>query len=59
MKLITIFELAAKSEGELRVLYREVFKVAARGDRESLEHQNALASLENIHREMNSRALRP
>ncbi|MBV4465944.1 hypothetical protein KVG95_21690 [Pseudomonas sp. SWRI79] len=30
MKLITIFELATKSESELRVLYRAVFNVAAR-----------------------------
>lgn len=29
------------------------------GDWDSLEHQNALASLENIHRVMISRALRP
>jgi len=50
MKLITIFELATKSESELRVLYREVFNVAARGDRKSQEHQNALASLESINR---------
>lgn len=59
MKLITIFELATKSESELRVLYREVFNAAMRGDRESLEHQNALASLENIRRVIISRALRP
>lgn len=59
MKLITIFELATKSESELRALYREVFNVAVRGDRESLEHQNALASLENIRRVIISRALRP
>ncbi|KTC12183.1 hypothetical protein AO390_17875 [Pseudomonas marginalis ICMP 11289] len=59
MKLITIFELAIKSESELRVLYWEVFNVAASGDRESLEHQDALASLENIHRVIISRALRP
>ncbi|MNR20423.1 hypothetical protein D3C85_1372620 [compost metagenome] len=41
MKLITIFELATKSESELRVLYLAVFNVPARGDRENLEHQNA------------------
>lgn len=59
MKLITIFELATKPEDELRVLYREVFNTAVRGDRTSQEHQNALASLANIRRVLNSRALRP
>ena len=59
MKLITIFELAAKSESELRALYRQAFNEAARGDRTSQEHRNTLASLANIRRVMNARALRP
>lgn len=59
MKLLTIFELAAKPERELRALYREAFNAAARADRTSQEHRNALASLANIRRVMNARALRP
>lgn len=59
MKLMTIFELAAKPESELRVLYREAFNAAATGDRASQEHRDAQASLVNIRRVMISRALRP
>lgn len=59
MKLLTIFELAAKPESELHALYREIFNVAACSDRTGQERQNALASLENIRRVMISRALRP
>lgn len=36
MKLLTIFELAAKPERELRALYREAFNAAARADRTSV-----------------------
>jgi hypothetical protein len=35
MKLLTIFELTAKPERELRALYREAFNAAARADRTS------------------------
>lgn len=56
MKLLTIFELAAKPE---RALYHEAFNAAARADRISQEHRNALATLTNIRRVMSSRALRP
>lgn len=59
MKLLTIFELAAKPERELRALYREAFNAAARADRTSQEHRNALATLTNIRRVMSSRELRP
>lgn len=59
MKLLTIFELAAKTDSELRALYRQAFNAAATGDRASRERQNALASLANIRRVMSSRALRP
>lgn len=59
MKLLTIFELAAKSESELRALYREAFNEAARADRTGQEHRNALASMANIRRVMSLRALRP
>ncbi|WP_095193960.1 hypothetical protein [Pseudomonas sp. Irchel 3A7] len=59
MKLLTIFELAAKPERELRALYREALNEAARADRTSQERLSALASLANIRRVMSSRALRP
>jgi hypothetical protein len=59
MKLLTIFELAAKPESELRALYREAFNEAARADRTSQERWDALASMANIRRVMSSRALRP
>lgn len=59
MKLLTIFELAAKPERELRALYREAFNEAARADRTSQERLSALASLANIRRVMSSRGLRP
>ena len=47
MKLITRFELAAKSESELYALLREVFNELARSEPDSHERRNALASLEN------------
>lgn len=59
MKLLTIFELAAKPDHELRALYREAFNAAARGDQTSEECRNALASLANIRRVMSARTLRP
>ncbi|MFZ6047396.1 hypothetical protein ACFW0H_14920 [Pseudomonas sp. CR3202] len=59
MKLLTIFELAAKPESELRALYREVFNASARSDQPREDYRNALASLENIRRVLNSRTWRP
>ncbi|MNJ68979.1 hypothetical protein D3C77_652770 [compost metagenome] len=59
MKLLTIFELAAKSESELRALYREAFNEAATADQTSQERENALASLANIQRMMSARARHP
>lgn len=59
MKLLTIFELAAKPESELRALYREAFNAAARNDRASEEQRNASASLANIRRVMSARGMRP
>ncbi len=56
MKLITRFELAAKSESELYALLREVFNELARSEPYTMERTNALASLENIQREIGSRA---
>ena len=57
MKLITRFELAAKSENELYALLREVFNELARSEPDSFERSNVLASLENIQREIGSRAI--
>ncbi len=59
MKLITRFELASKSEAELYVLLREVFNELARSEPSSHQRRNALASIENIQNEINSRALFP
>ncbi|RII75637.1 hypothetical protein [Pseudomonas monteilii] len=59
MKLLTIFELAAKPESELRALYRQAFNAAACGDRVSEECRNALASLANIRRVMSAKGMRP
>jgi len=56
MKLITRFELAAKSEIELYALLREVFNELSKSEADSHERRNALASLENIQREIASRA---
>ncbi len=58
MKLITRFELAAKSENELYALLRAVFNELARSEPDSHERRNALASIENIQREIGSRTCR-
>ena len=55
MKLITRFDLASKSEDELRGLYRKVFNALVQSAPESAGRRNALASLENISREINQR----
>ena len=55
MKLITRFELAAKSETELFALLREVFNELVRSEPDSHERRNALASIENIHTELGAR----
>ena len=56
MKLITRFELAAKSKTELHALLREIFNELARSNPDTHQRRNALASIENIQREINSRA---
>lgn len=53
MNLITHYELASKSVNELRGLYRKVFHALVKSVPESAERRNALASLENISRELN------
>jgi len=52
MKLITRFELAAKNTPELRALYRDVLNALACTNPGSPARRNALASLENIAREL-------
>jgi len=52
MKLVTKFELAAKSENELRKLLREAFNELAKSKFGSHERRNALASIENIQNEI-------
>ena len=59
MRLITRFELAAKSKTELHAIYREVFNHLAQSEPNTLERTNALASLENIENELALRALSP
>lgn len=55
MKLITRSELASLGISELNALYRETFNALVRSERGTHERRNALASLENIEREMRAR----
>jgi len=57
MRLITRFELAAKNEEELHALLRVAFNEMAKSDFGAHQRRNALASIENIQREINSRSL--
>ncbi len=59
MKLLTRFELAAKNKNELHILLRKNFNELAKSNTYSHERRNALASIENIQRELVSRILRP
>lgn len=59
MKLLTRFELAAKNKNELHILLRESFNELAKSNTDTHQRRNALATIENIHREINSRASRP
>ena len=56
MRLITRFEMAAKNESELYSLLREAFNELARSKPDTHQRRNALASIENIQREIGSRA---
>ncbi len=56
MRLITRFELAAKSKNDLYGLHRKIFNELAKSKPRTLERVNALASLENIENELASRA---
>lgn len=59
MNLITRFELASCSKAELHILHRKVMDTLVRSDPGTATRRNALASLENIEVEINSRAPRP
>ena len=56
MKLITKFELAAKPKTELHALLKQVFNDLASSKPDTPERRTALASIENIQREIGSRA---
>lgn len=56
MKLVSRFELAAKSKNELHALLREAFNELARSEPETHQRMNALASIENIQREIHLRS---
>ena len=58
MRLITTFELAAKSKTELYALLREAFNELARSKPDTHQRRNALASIENIEREIYVRVMR-
>ncbi len=59
MKLITRFELAAKTKTELYALLREAFNELAKSDFDTDQRRNTLASIENIQSEIGSRAICP
>jgi hypothetical protein len=56
MRLVTSFELAAKNENELRGLLRNAFNELAKSNPHTHQRRNALASIDNIQREITSRA---
>lgn len=55
MKLVTEFELATKTKTDLYGLLSHAFNELARSERHSVERTNALVSIENIRKEINSR----
>lgn len=55
MKLITRFELAARSTSELRGLLRQTFNALANSAPQSADRRAALATLENIQTELAAR----
>ena len=57
MKLLTRFELAAKNKNELHGLLRHSFNELTKSNPSTDERRNALASIENIQREIGSRVL--
>lgn len=59
MKLVTRFELASKSKGELHALLCNIFNTLACSRLSAPERRNALASLENILSELGVRPPSP
>ena len=59
MTLITRFELAKLNTHQLRGLYRKTFNALVQSGANTPERRNALASLENITREMVGRLSGP
>ena len=59
MKLLTRFELAAKNKNELHVLLRQSFNELVKSNPNTHQRTNALASIENIQREIGARSWRP
>lgn len=57
MKLITLFELASRSEAELHALKRSLADYLARSDPGTAERLAALASMENLDAELRAREL--
>jgi hypothetical protein len=55
MKLVTAFELAAKNENELQGLLKQAFNALIQSEPDSHQRRNALASIENIQKELASR----
>ena len=52
MKLITNFDIAAKSENDLRGLFGKLSKELVTTRQGSAERRNTLASMENVQRKM-------
>lgn len=59
MKLITRFQLASLSTGELHALYREVFNALVQTDPGTAARRNCLASLDNLEAEIIARKTGP
>jgi len=59
MRLVTKFELAAKSTHQLHGLHKEVFIELIKSEANTLQRTNALASLQNIEKELVTRAMCP
>ncbi|MEL6570958.1 MAG: hypothetical protein AAFQ64_04825 [Pseudomonadota bacterium] len=57
MTLITRFELASLRQNQLRGLLRKTFNALVKSAPDSPERRNALASIENIQRELAARSL--
>jgi hypothetical protein len=59
MKLITRFELAARSTSELHSLYRDTFNALCSCKPHSAKQRTCLASLKSLEDEINARTLTP